>query len=154
MNIVQSAALTICLALLLTVLIRHLAPRGLSQTLMWLVCGIFILATVFQAVRGVPQWLSSFDFSWQVEESELAQTVYRQRMGEAEGALYDYLAGLLDAAEIPWLDLYIFMDTQQTESIELDRIHVTVPSASARDRTVSLLEELFTGVTIEVKIDE
>ena len=30
MNVIQGAALTICLALLLTVLIRHLAPKGLS----------------------------------------------------------------------------------------------------------------------------
>lgn len=154
MNVIQGAALTICLALLLTVLIRHLAPKGLSQTLLRLVCGLFILATVFQAVRGIPLWLSSFDFSWDMQESELAQTVYRQRMGEAEGAIYDYTAGLLDAAEISWLELHIFMDTQQNESIELDRIHVTVRSASARDRTVSLLEELFVGVTIEVETNE
>lgn len=149
----KAAALSLCTALLITAVVRHLAPEGLTRELVQVVSGLFVLVTLAGALRGLSGVWGQLSWEELATGTGLSDTVRRQSMGAAEGALYDYVCGLLQAADIPYREVHIFLqtgDNGNTDDIVLDRIRVTAAYASQRERAQSLLCGLFPGVTIEV----
>ena len=153
MNGVKEAALTVCLALLITALVRYLAPEGLSQEMLRTVSGLFVLVTVAGALRGAAGVFSELQWENFRVDTTLSDTVRRQQMSAAERELYDYVCGLLQAAGVDYSEVHIFLqttDNPEDGGIVLDRIRVEAAFEAQRERARSVLTELFPGVTVEV----
>ena len=153
MNGVKEAALTVCLALLITAVVRYLAPHGLAQEMLRMVSGLFVLVTLAGAVRGAVAFVSQWQWEDFHIDTTLSETVHRQQMSAAEGALYDYTCGLLAAAGVTYEEVHIFLRTTDNpgeSGIVLDRIRVEAEYAAQRERAHTVLVELFPGVTREV----
>ena len=153
MSGVKEAALTVCLALMITAVVRYLAPNGLTQEMLRMVSGFLVLVTLV----GTVHLFAGVMLQWQWEaidiDTTLAETTQRQRMGAAEGALYDYICGLLQAAGADYDEVHIFLrmtDNPTEDGIVLDRIRVEAEHAVQRERIRGVLVQFFPGVTIEV----
>ena len=154
MSGVKEAAFMVCLALLITALVRWAAPAGLTKEMLRTVSGLFVLVLLAGAAGKAGTALLHMQLPDFAADTALAETVYRQKMSAAEGALYDCISGLLCAAEIDFKELRIFFKTTDNpaeDNIVLDRIRVTAAYASQRERARCLLQELFPGAMIEVE---
>ena len=152
MNGWREAAGTVCVSLLVTAAVRYLAPNGLTQEMLRLVSGLLVLVTVAGALRSVGGAILQTEWTLPAADTALEETLYRQRMDAAEGALYDAVYGVLQAAGVEARVHIIFEtgDNLPQGSIGLDRIRVTAEYAVQRERAAALLRELFPGVHIEV----
>ena len=158
MSGVREWSTVICLAALSAALLQSLVPSGSMERMAKFVIGAFIIcALIVPASKLGPQLRLGLDRAKSPAESNarLTSAVDRQYRDAARQSITNLVGAELGRMGVKYKNVQVIMDTDESSSISITEVIVTVgeESAAGRAQAQSALEKTL-GIKTEVVSDE
>lgn len=158
MTELQQWAMVICGAVLVSALLQYLIPDGSMEKMGKMIVSAFILCSLLVPIGKVlPALMSDFQISFSQNQQgspEYLDTVDQQIYQEVNNGIRTLVIGKLAEKEIACKNVTVFMDTNEDDSISINKVKVVLPSGETGrcEEAAGYLEQIL-GLPTEVTID-